>query len=282
MTVLILSFLFSIAAIIFFSIAYSAINLGLVKYRQSFNKAAKINLSDLYLFIEPERIFILNVVFILVCSFFVFAVSGSVLLFFIAFLGSALAPRFLSLFLKRRRRKFFSDSLPDALGQISSALKAGLSFSQAVDGVIGVTSGPIQQELLLFSRELRLGIDVNDALDNMYERMPVSELNLAVSSIKISRETGGQLAENLERLSETLRKKIEMEGKIDALTSQGRAQGYVMTGLPVLLGFFIYQIEPEQMSLLWTTAYGWAVIAVILVLQLLGFFFIRKIVNIDV
>ena len=102
------------------------------------------------------------------------------------------------------------------------------------------------------------------------------------AALRISREIGGNLGETLDTLSDTLRRKSTMEGKIDSLTAQGRMQGLVMTALPVFLGFLLYLLEPEAMSLLFTTPAGWGTLAVIIVMETLGYIFIRKVTTIDV
>lgn len=282
MAAYLIAFLFAVAFTAFFFIAISIGTRALQGYRQDFNQKAKLNLAELYLFIEPEKLFFLNLIAMVMLVLLAYLLSDSLVITFFILVASALVPNFAYRTLKKRRQKRFMRNLPEALSQIANALQAGLGFSQAVEGVVAVSRGPVQQEFDLFIREVRMGIEFSEALDNLYKRMPVLELSLVISCIKISRETGGNLAENLARLADTLRRKLEMEGKIQALTSQGKAQGYVMTALPALLGLVIYQIEPEQMELLWTTWYGLCVIALIVVLQVLGFIFIRKIVNIDV
>lgn len=282
MVIYIIAFLFAVSFAVFFWIAISIGSRGLKTYRDNFHATAKVNLAELYLFIEPERVFILNLMAMLVLVLFSYLLFSSWLISAAVLVISILLPNALYRVLRKKRQKQFTKNLPEALSQVANALQAGLGLSQSIEGMVSVSKGPIHQEFDLFNRELRMGADFSDALDNLYKRMPVLELNLVVSCIKISRETGGNLAENLSRLADTLRRKLEMEGKIQALTSQGKAQGYVMTALPVLLGLVIYQIEPEQMELLWTTWYGLCVIALIVVLQTLGFVFIRKIVNIDV
>ena len=102
------------------------------------------------------------------------------------------------------------------------------------------------------------------------------------SALRISREVGGNLGEILERLADTLRRKATMEGKIESLTAQGKMQGYVMTALPVFLGFLLYFLEPEAMAQLFTTPKGWTVLAVVFIMESLGYVFIRKVTHIDV
>ena len=116
----------------------------------------------------------------------------------------------------------------------------------------------------------------------MEKRLPIPDFIIALSAIKIAREVGGNLIEVMETLANTLRRKASMEGKIDSLTSQGRLQGKVMTGLPVLLGLVLMQIEPEAMSKLFTTPVGWGTLTVIVVMETLGFMTIKRITDIDV
>jgi tight adherence protein B len=116
----------------------------------------------------------------------------------------------------------------------------------------------------------------------MLARIPELDFKLVVSGMQISKEIGGNLAETLERLADTLRRKLEMEGKIDALTGQGKMQGIVMTALPLFIGFILYHMEPVHMMRLFTEPMGWAVCAITAIMLYVGYTFIRKIVNIDV
>lgn len=165
---------------------------------------------------------------------------------------------------------------------ICASMRSGSSLISAIEAMVQEADAPISQEFSLFLREQRLGVDFIEALNNMVERMPEQDFKLVVAGMQISKEIGGNLAETLERLGDTLRKKIEMEGKIDSLTAQGRIQGIVMTGLPIFLGYVLYHMEPVHMSRLFTEPMGWAVIAGCSIMLYIGYFFIKKIVNIDV
>ena len=275
----------SVFAIVFAALFLIGMSVGgqvMATYKKGFQQTARVNLAELYLFIEPEKIFLLNIISMLFLALIAYILFSSWVIALAVLVASALIPNLLYKTLRKRRQKQFITGLPEALGHIANSLAAGLGLSQSIEGVISVSRGAIQQEFDLLVREVRMGLDFNEALDNLYTRMPILELNLVVSCIKISRETGGNLAENLLRLADTLRRKLEMEGKIQALTAQGRAQGYVMTALPLLLGLVIYKMEPDEMMKLWTTRFGLAWLGTIVLLQILGFFFIRKIVNIDV
>ncbi|SEH81118.1 tight adherence protein B [Rheinheimera pacifica] len=280
--VLLLALFFAFSAAILAWIVSVLFSRAVGLYRTNFTENAKIKLSDLFLFIEPEKLFMMNIAFLAAVFFLVFLMLGHWAPALISSVVAGFSPPIVFRILQRRRRKSFLQELPDMLQATATAMKSGGSLTQSIESVVVEMKGPIRQEFDLFMREVRIGVSFADALDNMYQRIPLIDLKLVISGMKISREIGGNLAETIERMADTLRRKLEMEGKIDALTAQGRAQGYVMTGLPILLGLVLYQMEPEQMALLWQTWYGWVVVGVVITLEALGYFFIRKIVNIDV
>ncbi|ATC98655.1 MULTISPECIES: type II secretion system F family protein [Pseudoalteromonas] len=252
------------------------------KYHETFKYNAKRNLSDMFLFIEPGKLFVGNIVLMVVTFIVVWAYTGAWFVALIAVIGMAILPPYLYKYLQKRRRKKFIQQLPDGLNMICASMRSGSSLINAIEAMVQEAEAPISQEFSLFLREQRLGVDFMEALDNMVERMPEQDFKLVVSGMQISKEIGGNLAETLERLGETLRKKIEMEGKIDSLTAQGRIQGIVMTCLPIFLGYVLYHMEPVHMSRLFTEPMGWIVIAGSSVMLYIGYFFIQKIVNIDV
>lgn len=131
-------------------------------------------------------------------------------------------------------------------------------------------------------REVRMGAGLEDALDNLAERVKSEDMDIVVSAATIARDVGGNLAETLSRLAESLRKKNEMEKKIKALTAQGILQGWVVSLLPfAILGALTF-IEPEAVDSMFSSILGWLFLFVIIVLELMGGLFIRKIVRIDV
>ncbi|MGO2292628.1 MAG: type II secretion system F family protein [Pseudoalteromonas sp.] len=252
------------------------------KYRETFTHAAKVNLSDMFLFIEPQKLFILNMVGMLVFFLVVWAYSGAVVLAIILVSIVAFLPPYFYKYLQKRRRKLFIKQLPDALNMVCASMRSGSSLTNALEAMAQEQAAPISQEFSLFLREQRLGVDFNDGLNNMLTRIPELDFKLVVSGMQISKEIGGNLAETLERLADTLRRKLEMEGKIDALTGQGKMQGIVMTALPIFIGFILYHMEPIHMMRLFTEPMGWAVLAITAIMLYVGYIFIRKIVNIDV
>lgn len=255
---------------------------GIARHRELFKETARANLADAFIFIEPEKLYIANIIFLIGGFLITWLLSGAwVLALMVAFVASFL-PRFAYGFIKSRRESRFLEDLPDALSALASMMRSGASFNIALEHLVSEVSGPISQEFGLLQRELRMGVDYSTALESLCQRMPLAELQLVASGIKISREVGGELSETLTRLGETIRRKVEMEGKIKALTAQGKYQGMVMAALPIFLALAIYHIEPQAMSRLFTEPLGWATCAIVVVFEFLGYHFIKKIVSIDV
>jgi tight adherence protein B len=184
--------------------------------------------------------------------------------------------------MKHRRLITFEEQLPDALMMLSGALRAGLGINTALVQVTSESPAPLGQEFSLMLREQRLGLSLDQSLGNLARRVPTPTTALVVSAMKIANETGGGLAETLERTAHTIRSRLQMEGKIRALTSQGKLQAWVVGALPLFLMMALNTMEPEKMALLWTTRIGWGALIIIAVMELTGIVLIRKIVSIDV
>lgn len=258
------------------------INTGAKRYRENFTEAAEVNMADMFIFIDPAKLYVANIICLFLVLFLVWIFTEAwVIAIIAAGLGSRV-PSWLYRFFKKRRQTLFLSELPDFLLALSNSMRSGGNMSTALETVLEEISGPIKQEFSLLQRELRMGTDYEIALNHLAMRMPLQELELVISGIKISREIGGQLADTLERLASTIRRKLEMEGKIKSLTAQGKYQGIVMAALPLFLAFIIYHIEPVAMARLWSEPIGWVVCALIVVFELLGYYFIKKIVTIDV
>lgn len=279
---LLIPIMVSITVIILAMIGIYILQGAYADYKNSFHTTMRNNLVEMFLFIPPQTLFILSIVLILIVFYLTYLITGAYLLALLFALIAIGFPRLVLFVLKNRRIKLLTYQLPDFLMAVSRAMQAGSSLNQSLEVAVQEDSGPVSQEFALVMKEVRLGVDFNEALDNFSKRVPIEEATLVATAIKISREIGGNLSDAIYRLSVTLRKKLETEGKIKALTAQGRMQGIVMTLLPIFLGFILYKMEPEVMSRLITEPIGWVVIAIIIVMELLGYFFIRKIVNIDV
>lgn len=252
------------------------------EYKNTFTSNASSNMSDMFISIDASQLFMINLIAIVVLPTLVWLITGDVITTLVMLAVIVLLPTFVYRSIRNKRLKRFEQQLPDALAMISGAMRAGASLNIALEGMVKEQPAPISQEFELFLKEQRLGVEFEVSLKNMEKRIPIQDFSMLVTSLMINREVGGNLAETMETLGETLRRKQMMEGKIEGLTAQGKLQGIVMTGLPVFLGVLLYFMEPEAMSKLWTTTIGWIVLAIIVIMEGMGYFIINKITSIDV
>ena len=251
-------------------------------YKETFTDTASGNMADMFLFVDPNMLFMLNIVAIVVLPSLTWLVFRDIPSTAAVLAIVVLLPSLFYKSMRKKRLKRFEVQLPDGLTMISGSMRAGASLNIALEGLIKEMPAPLSQEFELFLKEQRLGVDFDESMSKMEERIPLQDFAMLVTALRINREVGGNLAETMETLAQTLRLKASMEGKIDSLTAQGKLQGIVMTGLPVLLGVLLNIMEPEAMSKLWTTTIGWAILGLIVVMLAMGYFMIRKITTIDV
>ncbi len=278
---IILGLVFTTAAILAW-LAVNSFRRFWAEYQNSFSESTMSNLSDMFMFVDPARLFLINIIAIVLIPLLTWLISRDNIITVAALIGMVILPWWVYSVMRKRRLRKFESQLPDAFMMISSSLQSGASLTMALEGLVKEQPAPLSQEFSLLIRQQRIGVDLEQGLTNMEKRLPAPDFQVAVSAIKIAREVGGNLIEVMETLADTLRRKATMEGKIDSLTSQGRLQGKVMTGLPILLGVVLFQIEPVAMSKLFTTPIGWATLGVIVVMEFLGYVAIQKITSIDV
>jgi tight adherence protein B len=169
-----------------------------------------------------------------------------------------------------------------ALLMLASSLRAGVALTTGLRHVVDQSGAPLAQEFGLMLREQRLGVTWDAALDNLHGRMPADSTSLVVAAMRIAAQTGGNLAEALESIAQTLRARLQLQAKLLALTSQGRLQAWIVGALPLLLLAVLDRLEPEIMGLLWHTPMGWGVLTIVAVLETAGVLLIRRIIRIDI
>jgi tight adherence protein B len=255
---------------------------GYTAYQRRFTTVARSRLEDAFVFIDPNKVFLLTILGTVVVPPLLWFLTGSRLLPVLIALLAIVGPRISFAFIDRRRRAKIVKQLPDVLLMLGSSLRAGTSLQIALDLAIRETPAPLSQELGVVVQEQRLGVALEDALETMATRLKLEEIELVVTAMTIAREVGGNLAETLDRLAHTLRAKATMEGKIRALTSQGKLQGLIVGSLPLFLMLVLSHMQHDAMMPLFKPWIGWAVLGVIGILEMIGFLMIRKIVNIDV
>src|SRR6476469_10018381 len=184
----------------------------------------------------------------------------------------------------KRKKRFdaFLYHLPDALDLISRALSAGHAFSEALHMVSMEMPEPIATEFRKAYEEQNLGLSVKLALENLTQRMPLLDLKMCVTAVLIQRETGGNLAEILEKVSYTIRERFRILGDLKTLTTSSRMSAWLLCGLPIFVALAVTVMNPDYMSVLWKDQRGHYLIAAAMFLQISGMLIVRKILNIKI
>lgn len=246
-------------------------------FHRSFNVQMKQRLDDLFVFVDPNRLFVANLLLVLLLALFAWLLAGH---FGAVLLVLGLAGWLPTLAMRRFERRHQSQierQLPDTLMQLAATLRAGMSIPSAIDHVALRTAAPLGEELRMLSRERRLGIGLEDSLVRLRDRMPVETVQLFVCLLTVSQHSGGGLAQSLTVLATSSRRQLLLRNKLWALTAQGRLQAHVMSAVPLLVTAALFLIEPEVMRQLWTTSTGQVVTFTVLVLLAAGFWLVRRI-----
>jgi tight adherence protein B len=190
---------------------------------------------------------------------------------------------FVWLYLKRAKRLMkVAAQLPDALELVARALRAGHSLAAGMHVVAEEMPAPIADEFGRVFEEQNLGIPIEDSMKSMCDRVPNLDLRFFVTSVGIQRQTGGDLAEILDKIGYVVRERFRILGQVKALTGEGRLSGVVLIALPFALFGFMLNVKPDYVESLWTTELGRKMSVAAIIAQIIGALVIRKIVNIKV
>ncbi len=186
------------------------------------------------------------------------------------------------IFRRKRRLNQFAAQLPEALELVARALRAGHSLAAGFHLVSQEMSDPISEEFGRVFEEQNLGIPFEEALENLTDRVPNLDLKFFVTAVILQRQTGGDLAEILDKIGHLIRERFKIWGQVQALTGEGRLSGIVLLALPPLLFITVYRMNPDYIQLLFTDDLGKKMLIAGIVSQLVGALVIRKIINIRV
>jgi len=276
-------FTLAIAAIVFLIAWFNGPELikAFQRFERSYLERMHRALDAIFSRTNPKRFFYmhmggLSVVFVLVSS----AIGWINGLMFVV-LGGMIPWVLLSRAL-RKRREVIEDQLPDALVSMSNSLRAGLTLPQAMKVLVDNTNPPLSEEFGLLLKEHRLGLTLDEAMGNMSERVVSKNLDLVVTSIQVARIAGGNLPQVFEDTATAIREIARLEAKIKTMTAQGKLQAWVLGGLPPLMAFLIYKVDPTMISPLWEDKIGWIILFFVALMEMVGVFMIRKILTVDV
>ncbi len=183
---------------------------------------------------------------------------------------------------RRSRFKRFGMQLPDAMGLIGRALRAGHSLASALNVISEEMPTPISTEFAMAFEEQNLGVPIDKALKSMLKRMPNMDLKFFVTAVAIQKQAGGDLAEILDKIAHIIRERFKIIGLVSALTAEGRLSGIVLMALPLGLFIAVYALNPEYVMLLFTDENGRKMVFGAVIMQIIGAFVIKKIINIKV
>jgi tight adherence protein B len=259
-----------------------AVRWGSVEHQSRLHRLGDRELAELFVFVDPRRFALWNAAALLALPTLAFLASAS----FALTLGAAalilVLPGLAYRRIRAQRRLRLLRQLPDTAAALASALRAGLGLGQALEQIPRFQPRPVAEEFGLALREHRLGVPLERALANLAARSACRDVELLVATLSISRDLGGGVADALERFSATVRRRIGMEDRVRALTAQGRLQGLIMAVLPLVLGASLFVLDPARMQLLLHHPLGWITLLLVTVLELAGWWGIRRVVSIDV
>lgn len=232
--------------------------------------------------IKADTFFVLTFVCAVLGGVGAWAAGSPVPLYPVAAIFAGALPLIWLLWRRRRRFKQFAKQLPDSLELIGRALRSGHSLASGLHLVVEEMPPPIATEFAMAYEEQNLGIPIETALKDMLKRVPNMDLKFFVTAVIIQRQSGGDLAEILDKLSYIIRERFKIMGQVQALTGEGRISGVVLMVLPVALFLAVYHLNPDYVMLLFRDPLGKKMIGVAAVLQVFGAIAIKKIVNIKI
>jgi tight adherence protein B len=200
----------------------------------------------------------------------------------VAAFAGALLPYMVVRWRRNRRLYAFEEMLPEAIDLLGRAIRAGHPLSAGLKMVADETTEPISSEFRRTHEENRFGLPFEDALLAFADRVSIVDVRILITAILIQREVGGNLAEVLDNLANVIRVRFTIRRQLRVYTAQGRFSGYVLGILPIAVGAAIYHLNPSYMTLLFTDPVGKLMLLLAVVFQIIGFLWIRKIVDIEI
>jgi tight adherence protein B len=183
---------------------------------------------------------------------------------------------------KTKRLRAFEEHFPEAIDLLGRAIRAGHAFSTGLQMVADEAPEPVSGEFRQVFEEQKFGLPLEDSMLGLADRIDLIDMRLFVTALLIQREVGGNLAEVLDKIAYVIRERFTIQRQVRVYTAQGRFTGYLLAGLPIAVGLLIYALNQEYMRILITHPTGRMMIALAAILQVMGYFIIRKIINIEI
>ncbi len=236
---------------------------------------------QLLLNINPRLAMTLTIMVIILMAIIGYLIGGPVIM---ALLGSLafFAPWLVVRHFDQKRKERLNLQLVDGITTIASGVRAGLTLIQGMELLVQNNTGPIRQEFAQLLREYQMGLDLNQAMRNCANRVGLSNYRLVFTAIEMHRVRGGNSGESLDRIAESIREIQRLEGKLDAITAQGRMQARFIGMSPALLLFIFYFVDPVAVSTLFTEPLGRVLLLFCSAMVMVGWVWIRRIMTVDI
>jgi tight adherence protein B len=212
----------------------------------------------------------------------IYVLTGSIIYFIVAAAIGSMGPLMYVRRKKRRRIEAFEEGFPEAIDLLARSIRAGHAFATGLKVVAEEAQEPVSTEFRHVFEEQKFGLPLEESLLGLADRIDLVDIRIFVTAILVQRDVGGNLAEILDKISYTIRERFMIQRQIRVYTAQGRMTGYLLAVLPIIMGFLIWMLNAEYMSILFTEPIGRLLIAGALVLQVIGFLVIRRIVDIEI
>jgi tight adherence protein B len=180
-----------------------------------------------------------------------------------------------------RRKAAFAEQLDDILALLASNLRAGHSLPQGLDSLTGDIEEPASSEIIRAVTQVRVGRDLTEALSDVAERMDSDDFRWITQAIAIHRQVGGNLAEVLDTVANTIRERGQVRRQVSSLSAEGRLSAYVLIALPFFVVLFLSLVNPGYLTVFTATTIGWVMLAVAAVLLVVGIFWLRATVKVE-
>jgi tight adherence protein B len=208
--------------------------------------------------------------------------SGNLLLATGVAVAGALVPDLIIRRKKRKRLRKFEEQFPDAIDLLGRAIRAGHPLSSGIRMVADDAPEPVAGEFRQVFEEQRFGLPFEDALLAMSDRNVIVDVRIFVTAVLIQREVGGNLAEILDKIAQTVRERFAILRQLRTYTAQGRMSGYVLAAMPIVMAIALFFLNREYVMLLYTEPLGRVLVVMAVVMQIIGYLWIRKIVDIEI
>jgi len=252
------------------------------KQRDDFTRRFGRQLRELFIAVDPARLWALQWAFSGVVAALAVAFTDSLLAGLVAAITAAAVPWVLVRQVQQRQLNKLRHQIPDVLMLMSGSLRSGSGLSVSIARAAQASPSPIRQHLEWLLSDLRLGTTLTDALAAFERRINAEEVMLMATALRVGADTGGPLARTLESLADVIRRRLAIESRIRALTAQGRLQAWIMAVLPFGVFALLAAVDPPSFNELAFTRGGQTVLGLVCIAQIIGFRLVRRIVSIEV